>query len=162
MCKRSYVFMLFGVLFGIGVLGAGGFLGAQYLMVVETESPLDFNATIQAIQAKASDQDWKVPKVYRFCESLEKDGHLVKPVAVIELCKPEYAAILLGQEDTRLVSSFMPCRISVYEKAGGKVIVSRMNTRLVSHLFGGEIAKVMSVATQETQSILDQALIDTL
>ncbi|MCP4409344.1 MAG: DUF302 domain-containing protein [Gammaproteobacteria bacterium] len=161
MCRRSYVYLFIGFLVGLLALGLGGYLGAQRLMVVERESPLDFDGTIQAISAAAEYNEyneWKVPKVYRLCKSLEKEGLKVRPVAVIELCKPDYAAELLSNDDTRLVSSFMPCRISVYEKAGGIVVVSHMNTRLVSRLFGGKIAEVMAIATQETQVILDQAL----
>lgn len=158
MCRRSYIYLFFGFLVGIMVLGVGGYFGMQHLMVVETESPVSFDETIQAITEAANDNGWKVPKVYRLCKSLEKEGQKVRPIAVIELCKPEYAAELLSGDDTRLVSSFMPCRISVYETANGKVIVSRMNTSLVSRLFRGKIAEVMAIATQETQVILSQAL----
>lgn len=159
MCKRTYLYVLLGFLLVLITLGGGAYLGAQRLMVVETESHLNFNATVEAISVAARDQGWQVPKVYKLCKSLEKHGHKVPPVAVIELCKPNYAAELLSHDDTRMVSSFMPCRISVYEKADGSVIISRMNTSLISHLFGDEIASVMSAATQETQAILDQALL---
>ena len=158
MCKRSYIYLFVGVLAGLMALGFGGYLGAQRMMVVETQSSLSFEATVEAIAAAARAKDWKVPQVHRLCKSMEKEGYKVRPVAVIELCKPEYAARLLSGDDTRLVSSFMPCRISVYEKEGGTVIVSRMNTHLVSRLFRGEIAEVMAVATRETQSIVDEAL----
>lgn len=160
MCRRSYIYVFLGFLLGIAVLGVGGYLGMQRLLVVETESPFGFNDTIQAITAAANDSGWKVPKVYRLCKSLEKEGHKLRPVAVIELCKPEYAAELLGSDDTRLVSSFMPCRISVYETSDGKVIVSRMNTSLVSRLFRGSIADVMAIATEETKVIISHALVN--
>ena len=158
MCRRNYIYLFLGFLLGIMVLGVGGYLGMQRLMVVETESPSSFDDTIQAITEAANDSGWKVPKVYRLCKSLEKEGNKIRPVAVIELCKPEYASELLSSDDTRLVSSFMPCRISVYETADGKVVVSRMNTGLVSRMFQGKIAEVMAIATQETQTILNQAL----
>jgi len=159
MCKRTYLYILFGFLVVLVTLGGGAYFGAQNLMVVETESHLSFDATVEAISVAARDKGWQVPKVYKLCKSLEKHGHKVPPVAVIELCKPNYAAQLLSQDNTRMVSSFMPCRISVYEKADGSVIISRMNTGLISHLFGDDIAAVMSAATQETQAILNQALL---
>ena len=162
MCRRNYIYVFLGFLVGLMALGFGGYIGAQQLMVVETESPLSFDDTVQAITKTAKDNDWKIPKVYRLCKSLEKEGYTVRPVAVIELCKPDYAAKLLSNDNTRLVASFMPCRISIYEKADGKVIISRMNTTLVSRLFQGEIADVMAAATRETQAILDNALADRL
>lgn len=158
MCRRSYIYLFLGFLIGIAALGVGGYLGMQRLLVVETESPFSFDDTVQAITTAANESGWKVPKVYSLCKSLEKEGHKIRPVAVIELCKPEYAAELLSSDDTRLVSSFMPCRISVYETSDGKVVVSRMNTSLVSRLFRGTIGDVMAIATQETKAILSQAL----
>ena len=127
-------------------------------MVVETESPHDFQNTIELINVEAKKLDWKVPKIYRLCDSLRKDGYDIRPVAVVELCKPEYAAILLSDDATRLVSSFMPCRISIYERDDGSVVISRMNKGLVSRLFRGRVAEVMAVATEETQTLIDRVL----
>ena len=158
MCRRSYIYLFLGILISLFALGLGGYFGVQHLMVVETKSPLGFEATVNAITEAAESQNWKIPKVYRLCKSLEKENININPVAVIELCKPAYAAELLSHDDTRLVSSFMPCRISVYEKKDGSVIVSRMNTSLVSRIFRGKISEVMMLATRETKSILGQAL----
>jgi len=160
MCWSRYVYWFMGLLVGVSLLVAGGYFGARGLMVVETESPHDFQKTIELINVEAKKLDWKVPKVYRLCDSLRKDGFEVRPVAVVELCKPEYAATLLSDDATRLVSSFMPCRISVYERGDGSVVVSRMNTGLVSRLFRGRVAEVMAVATEETQTLLDRVLAD--
>lgn len=77
---------------------------------------------------------------------------------MVELCKPEYAATLLSDDATRLVSSFMPCRISIYERGDGSVVISRMNTSLVSRLFRGRVAEVMAVATEETQTLINRVL----
>jgi uncharacterized protein (DUF302 family) len=158
MCWSRYVYGVLGLLVGFALLIGGGYYGARSLMVVETESPHDFEKTIELIKVEAKNLDWKVPKIYRLCDSLRKDGYDVQPVAVVELCKPEYAATLLSHDDTRLVSSFMPCRISVYERGDGSVVISRMNTGLVSRLFRGRVAEVMAVATEETQTLIDLVL----
>jgi uncharacterized protein (DUF302 family) len=158
MCWNRYLYAVAGILLGMAVLLTGGYFGAQSLMVVETESPYDFETTLRAINTAAQELDWKVPKVYRLCNSLEKEGYSIRPVVVVELCKPDYAAELLIDDSTRFVSSFMPCRISVYERSDGSVVVSRMNTKLVSRLFRGKTAEVMAVATEETQAMLDRAL----
>ena len=147
-----------GIVFGMAVLLTGGYYGAQSLMVVETDSPFDYETTLEAINTAAHELGWKVPKVYRLCNSLKNDGYAVRPVAVVELCKPDYAAELLNDDSTRFVSSFMPCRISVYERNDGSVVVSRMNTQLVSRLFRGKVSEVMALATIETQAMLDRAL----
>ena len=158
MCWSRYVYWVLGMLFGVSLLVAGGFFGARSLMVVENESPHDFQKTIELINVEANKLDWKVPKIYRLCDSLRKDGYEVRPVAVVELCKPEYAATLLSDDATRIVSSFMPCRVSIYERGDGSVVISRMNTGLVSRLFRGRVAEVMALATEETQTLIDRVL----
>ena len=47
----------------------------------------------------------------------------------------------------------MPCRVAVYKKGNGDVIVSRMNTGMMSSLFGGKVAEIMADATKETEKI---------
>ena len=158
MCWSRYFYWLTGLLFGVSVLLVGGYFGARSLMVVEIESPHDFQNTIELTNVEAKKLDWKVPKIYRLCDSLRKDGYDIRPVAVVELCKPEYAATLLSDDATRLVSSFMPCRISIYERDDGSVVISRMNTGLVSRLFRGRVAEVMALATEETQTLIDRVL----
>lgn len=158
MCWNRYLYTLLGIFLGASLLLTGGYFGARSLLVVETESPFDFETTVNTIIDEAKKINWKVPKTYRLCKSLAMDGYSVPPVAVIELCQPEYAGELLKDDNTRLVSSFMPCRISVYTRTDGKVVVSRMNTGLVSRLFRGKVAEVMSKATEETKTILELAL----
>ena len=160
MCRRSILLSIAGFVLGLFVLGLGGYLGAQRLLVEEIKSPLGFHKTVETIRSAAADQGWEVPKVYELCKGLAKHGHDIKPVAVLELCKPDYAASLLSHDATRPVSSFMPCRIAVYEQDDGSVMISRMNTALVSRLFSGEISKVMAVATRETQAIIDQVFVE--
>lgn len=52
----------------------------------------------------------------------------------------------------------MPCRLSVYETSDGKVIISRMNTGLVSKVFGGLVTEVMAQASAENEQILSAVL----
>jgi uncharacterized protein (DUF302 family) len=54
----------------------------------------------------------------------------------------------------------MPCRIVVYQREDGKVVISRMNTALVSRLFRGEVSNVMALATRETQAIIDHVFVE--
>jgi len=81
----------------------------------------------------------------------------VLPVAVIELCHPDHAVKILKEDDARMVSSFMPCRVSVYEKRDGSVIISRMNSSLMSRIFPDLISTVMADATQDVEEILNKA-----
>lgn len=158
MCRRTVFVAILAVLLSLAAVAVGGYSGAQRLLVQEITSPLGFEETVSALQTRAADQGWKVPKVYDMQKASAEAGYTVAPVAVIELCRPEYAARLLAQDSSRFVSSFMPCRLAIYERADGQVVLSRMNTGLMSHLFPGEIADVMGQATRDTLAIIDAAL----
>jgi uncharacterized protein (DUF302 family) len=158
MCRRTLTMGLVGFVLGLLGLALGGYLGASRWMVVESESPYPFQQTVDAIVTAAKDSGWKVPKVHYLDKGLAREGYEVHPLAVIELCQPEYAAKLLAEDSTRLVSSFMPCRMSVYTTQDGRVVISRMNSGLMGHLFPSEVARVMAVASGETEHILDTAV----
>jgi len=142
-----------GILVGMVLFGAIAWNMAPGMMMVESYSKLGFDETVQAIQDNAAAQHWSIPNVMRLDKSLAKDGYEVLPVAVIELCSPELAQQVLSQDDARVVSSLMPCRVAVYEKSNGDVVLSRMNTALMSKMFGGVVASVMGNATAETEQI---------
>jgi len=156
--KKIAIASVVGFLVGIIFFGVAGFLAAPGMMIVEDESKLGFEETVQAILDSAKKNNWKVPKVYKLHKTLAKDGIEVLPVAVIELCHPEHAGRVLESDGGRVVSSLMPCRLSVYKTSDGKVIVSRMNSGLVAKAFGGVIAEVMAQASAENEEILSVVL----
>ena len=47
----------------------------------------------------------------------------------------------------------MPCRVAVYKSADGSTMISRMNTTLMSKLFGGIVEEVMSEASAESEAM---------
>ena len=130
------------------------YLAAPSILFIERESRLGYNETIAAIHASSSAEGWIIPKQYKLDVSLAKAGYEVLPVSVIELCKPAHAYKILAEDEYRLVSSMMPCRVAVYQKADGSTIISRMNTGLLSRVFDKTVSDVMTQATQETNKIL--------
>lgn len=150
---RIVIGAVVGFVVGVVLTGVAVWMMAPGVMIIEKRSNASFDDTVQAIQDNAVKQDWVVPNVLRLDKSLAKAGYDVRPVAVIELCKPDLAAKILAEDDARLVSSLMPCRVAVYEKSDGDVILSRMNTALMSRMFGGLVTEVMSEATAQTEEI---------
>jgi uncharacterized protein (DUF302 family) len=78
-------------------------------------------------------------------------GPRILPVTLVELCQGQHAGKMLLDDAARVVSVMMPCTISVYEKADGKVYVGFMNARLVGQLFGGTVGEVMGGPVAEAQ-----------
>jgi uncharacterized protein (DUF302 family) len=122
--------------------------------VVEKPSRFGFDATVEKLTNEAELREWKVPAVHDLQQSLAKSGKSVKPVKVIEICKPKYSGQMLELNDERIISVMMPCRISVYEKEDGKTYVSLINAGEMTQSLPSNIARVMKEASDETFDII--------
>ena len=158
MNKNVIISGIIGFVLGIFVFGLVAFFSASSIMIVEDVSPLSYEETVQKVKDTAAEIGWKVPTVHEIHKSVKKAGFDVPPVTVIELCHPKLAGTLLEDDDARVVTSMMPCRLSVYKTSDGKVVVSRMNTGLVSKMFGGIVTDVMADATKGSEKIISSVL----
>ncbi len=123
-------------------------------LIIEQLSPYDFDKTVELLSEKAIQKDWKIPALHDLQQSLAKSGKTVKPVKVIEICKPEYSGQMLEKNDERIVSVMMPCRISVYLKDDGKTYVSLINGSALSSEMLESVKKVMTEAADEVFEIV--------
>ena len=142
--------------FAVGVVAtlAATYFAAPSLLFIERESRLGYTETIAAVHEASEAAGWIIPKQYQLDASLSKAGYEVLPVSVIELCNPDHAYRILAEDEYRLVSSMMPCRVAVYQTSDGKTIISRMNTALLSRILDKTAREVMAQATQDTDKIL--------
>ncbi|MCD6588385.1 MAG: DUF302 domain-containing protein [Candidatus Fermentibacteraceae bacterium] len=157
--KKNIIFGVCGLVLGIILTGLFGFLSAPSAMINESESSMSFDETVEQIIANAEELDWKVPATHEIHNSVARGGYDVDKVTVIELCNVDLAGEILTGDDNRIVSSMMPCRVAVYETSDGRVIISRMNTGLMSSVFGGKVREIMALATDQTEIIIG-SLID--
>jgi uncharacterized protein (DUF302 family) len=123
-------------------------------VVIEKKSKYPFGTTVDMLVAESERLEWKVPAIHDLQQSLAKSGKTVKPVKVIEICKPRYSGRLLELNDERIISVMMPCRISVYEKDDGNTYVSLINTGGMAGGLPPFIAGVMKEAADETIEIV--------
>lgn len=122
-------------------------------IVVEHLSRFGFDKTVELLVADAEKREWKVPFVHDLQQSLAKSGKSVKPVKVIEICKPKYSGQMLELNHERIISVMMPCRISVYEKEDGLTYISLINAGEMAEGLSANIARVMKEASAETFEI---------
>ena len=144
------------VLGGAAVVVAAG-LSADQFMIQQTLSPAPFEDTVESIKTTVTEKGWSLPKVYRLDETMAKHGYKVNKVAVLELCHPEHAYKILRNDDSLMVTPFMPCRISVYQRDDGEVVIARMNSGLMSNLFHRDVAQVKGLATSQVEGIIAAA-----
>ncbi|HEX2968917.1 MAG TPA: DUF302 domain-containing protein [Bacteroidales bacterium] len=119
-------------------------------IIVEKKSKYDFEKTVDKLKSEAELDGWSIPAIHDLQQSLAKSGKSVRPVKVIEICKPAYSGQMLELNDERIISVMMPCRISVYEKNDGNVYISLLNTASMIEGMPEHIAKVMKAASDGT------------
>lgn len=143
-----------GFVVGAVAIGATIAATADQVMIQQTTSPLSFEQTVASIEHAVEQKGWKLPKVYRLDKTMEKHGYTVNKVAVMELCHPDHAYKILKDDDSLMVTPFMPCRLSVYQRDDGEVVIARMNSGLMSNLFKTDISQVMGLATSQVEGII--------
>lgn len=149
---------LSGFVLGATTLAVVAGMTANQFMIEETKSPLGFDATVESVSTTVTGKGWKLPKVYRLDKTMAEHGFKVNPVAVLELCHAEHAYKILKDDDSLQVTPFMPCRISVYQRDNGTVMIARMNSGLMSNLFNRSVAEVMATATGQVEEIIAAAI----
>lgn len=127
-------------------------------MFLEGKSKFEFEKTVNLLSQAITDGGWGIQHTHNLQGQMEKKGFDVHPAIVLEICKPEYAYQLLSRDDTRIFTTMMPCRISVYEKADGKTYISRMNNGLLAKEIGGIVEEVMGGAFSDVERFLKEVL----
>lgn len=123
-------------------------------IVIEQLSPFGFEKTVDNIVENAQKREWQIPAIHDLQQSMAKSGISVKPVKVIEMCKPKYSGQMLEKSDERIVSVMMPCRISVYLKDDGKTYISLINISAMSSAMPENIKKMMTEASDEISDLI--------
>jgi len=126
--------------------------------IIEHLSPYNVAITVEKLTEAAILKDWQNPAVHNLQQSLAKSGKEVRPVQVIEICKPQFSGKMLEKSDERIVSVMMPCRISVYEKEDGKTYIALINTSAMADGMPATIAEVMQAASDETFEIVKSVI----
>jgi len=126
---------------------------------LENESKYNFAETVEKLTAEIEKKAWKVSAVHDLQETLKKNGSEVLPIKVFALCHPKHSSKILSKDDERIVSSLMPCRVSVYEKSNGKSYISRMNTGVLAKSIGGIIEEVMTDSSNGVEEILSSLIV---
>lgn len=125
---------------------------------IENVSPTDFDTTVDRLSKEIENKSWKISNIYDLQKTIENHGKIVLPVKIFSLCHPKHSGKILEKDSERIVSSMMPCRVSVYEKDDGKTYISRMNSLIVASSFGGIIEQVMTDSAKEVEEIIEKTL----
>jgi uncharacterized protein (DUF302 family) len=144
------------ILMNIGLVFGQSNGGNQ--MFLENESKYSFDETIEKLNEIIAANSWKVITMHDLQAIMSKNGKDVLEVKVIETCNPNHAYKLLSKDDERIISSMLPCRISIYKKSNGKVFVSRINAEMFASQIGGLMGEVMNDAFNDIENIVKKVV----
>ncbi|MDA3930091.1 MAG: DUF302 domain-containing protein [Prolixibacteraceae bacterium] len=127
---------------------------------IESTSKYKFEETVAQFEALVAETEgWKILKTYDLQKSMEKSGYNVQPVKAFSLCNPDYSSKILFSNQERVVSSMMPCRVSIYVRTNGKTYISRMNSAAMASDMGGLVDDVIGKASADIEEIIDDLII---
>lgn len=152
--KKMTTGIIIGLVAGALIAVLAIFFSSPSLMLKENKSKHDFETTLAKIEKSVDSLGWKIPHINDLQATMHKFGKDVRQVKVYEICHPDHAYKVLKQDDERIVSTLMPCRIAIYEKSNGEIYVSRMNSGLMSKPMNKIIRSTMSEAAADTEKIL--------
>ncbi len=147
--------LIIGLILGILITLTVVFFVSPSIMFKENKSKHDFDTTITELEKTVTAKGWVIPNVNDLQAALKKFEYDVHKVKVYEICKPDLANRILNQDDERIVSSLMPCRVAIYEKSDGQVYLSYLNAKLMSKPMKKLIRETMAVAANETEEIIE-------
>ena len=125
----------------------------------ESTSRFNFDDTVVKLTEVIVAGGWRVTHIHDLQETMSKNGFEVLPVKVIELCTPNYAHRILSDDEQRIYSNMMPCRISVYQKADGMTYISRMNTAMFASQIRGVVEEVMTLAFRDAEKFVSEVVV---
>ena len=123
-------------------------------LIIEHVSPFNVPTTVEKLIEAASQKEWQNPAVHNLQQSLAKSGKDIRPVQVVEICKPDYSGRMLEQSDERIVSVMMPCRISVYEKEDGNTYVALLDMAAMAVGLSPAASQAIQGASDESFEIV--------
>ena len=130
----------------------------QPQLVQVVQSSKSFSETLMAFREEAGKAGWSILNENNMAGVLSERGFTLHPVVILDVCSGQYSARILGKDDYRPISAFMPCRVSIYQTSDGKVFVARMNTSAFVDMMPPEVAQVMSASDQEVDEIITRAV----
>ncbi len=162
--KRQVRVIALVALAGCAMLGGTGAAAgeppaatADIQMLIERQSPLGFEETLERIEANARDIGWKVPQKWKvdFQRNFKKiTGTDIGPSRVLKMCEPFAAAKLLVKDEYKQLAAMMPCTIAVYEKSDGKTYIAMMNLDAMAQMYGGDVKDMAAELAPQMEQML--------
>jgi uncharacterized protein (DUF302 family) len=151
---KNLIYLLAGLLSGIVITLLFITITGQSMMFEEKVSLYGFEETAALLEKSAKEHQWRIPAVHDMQKTMKSIEKTVPNERIFELCKPEYAYEVVRNDEERIASTMLPCRVAIYEKSDGKTYVSLMNMNLMGQLMNGTLPGMMKKASGEIDEII--------
>ena len=127
-------------------------------MVQVVESPKSFVETVDAFRVEVENAGWSLLNENNMAGVLSARGYTINPVIIFDVCSGRYSAQILGDDEARPMSAFMPCRVSIYQTSDEAVFIARMNSAAFTEMMDPVVAEVMAASDAEISEIIDATI----
>lgn len=128
-------------------------------VVIENTSNKDFTTTLEAVKAQLKADQWNIISELNIGKRLAKKGVEVPGgIVLLQLTSGKNTVPLLKKDETRYVTAFMPCTVSIYGMSDGSVRISRMNAPMMAQMMEPEVATVMTKGFSKLDESLAKAM----
>lgn len=128
-------------------------------MVVENVSPSDFATTVENLKNQLEADGWVILTEVNLGARLARRGvEVPEGLVLLGLTSGGQTIPLLRQDETRYVSSMMPCGVSIYGLSDGRVIVSRANFTMMAEMMEPPVSDMMRERAAELDQTIARAL----
>ncbi len=131
---------------------------AQTQMFLQTGSPKSLPDTVKAFKEEVTAGGWSILNITNMAGILSEKGYTLSPVLIFDVCSGKYSAQILAKDEHRFVTPLMPCRVSIYQTAQGKVFISRLNAKSMAPMFSAELADIMMKSSTEVEVIIEKTI----
>jgi uncharacterized protein (DUF302 family) len=115
-----------------------------------------FAACVERVEAAAARHGMRVLHVHDVAATLAEKGFAHDPLKIVEVCGAPFAAKVLAEDIG--ISTFLPCRISVYTRSGQTYVSAQRPTLLAEFFPKGAIPSVAAQVEELLISIVDEAI----
>jgi len=125
-------------------------------MLIKMESKKSLDQVCQDLEKSVMANKFGVMAIHNLNETMAKKGvQFGRPCRIYEVCNPHQAKRVL--EKNIDISTFLPCRISVFTEGGQVVLTTLKPTELISHFNAPELKPVAQEVEESLTKIMREA-----